>query len=140
MPEIILVDTNILIDTGRKIPEAVETLRLIEERATLAISAMTEMELVVGLRNKNELRALDDFLLRFQVLPLNEQISNNGIELLRRFNLSHGLLIPDALIAATAISMNLGFVTKNIRDYRFISELNLLPYPNPFAIENTESG
>jgi predicted nucleic acid-binding protein len=97
------------------------------------------MELLVGLRNKNDLRALDDFLARFQIIPLHEQISSTAVDLLRRYNLSHGLLIPDALIAATAISMNLQFVTKNIRDYRFIQELKLLPYPKPFVPQEPKS-
>jgi hypothetical protein len=43
--------------------------------------------------------------------------------------LSHGLLIADALIAATAIALNLPLLSKNQRDYRFIEGLNLLSYP-----------
>lgn len=121
--ETILVDTDILIDAGRNSSDALEILAQIELRATLAISAITEMELVVGLRNKNEMKALDNFLLRFQSIAM---------DLLRHYNLSHGLLVPDALIAATAISMNLALITKNIRDYRFIKELRVLPYPNLF--------
>jgi len=48
---------------------------------------------------------------------------------LRSYRLSHGLVIPDSLIAATAIVLNYPFITKNQRDYRFIQGLNLLPYP-----------
>jgi predicted nucleic acid-binding protein len=46
--------------------------------------------------------------------------------------MSQGLLIPDAFIAATAIFLRCSLVSKNQRDYRFIGELRLLPYPNPF--------
>jgi predicted nucleic acid-binding protein len=134
VPEIIVVDTDILIDAGRNITDAVTCLEQVEAHAVLAISAMSEMELIVGLRNKAESRALDNFLSRFQIIPLDEQISSIAIDLLRRYNLSHGLLIPDALIAATAISKKLSFVTKNVRDYRFIPGLDLLPYPQPFKI------
>ncbi|RIK44584.1 MAG: hypothetical protein DCC55_02120 [Chloroflexi bacterium] len=45
------------------------------------------------------------------------------------FLLSHGLLIPDALIAATAIVINEPLATKNHRDYRFITGLTLSAYP-----------
>jgi predicted nucleic acid-binding protein len=38
-------------------------------------------------------------------------------------------MIPDALIAATAMAMNQPFISKNQRDYRFISGLQLFPYP-----------
>jgi len=41
---------------------------------------------------------------------------------------SHGLLIPDALIASTALYLNMDLATKNQRDYRFIENLKLLPY------------
>ncbi|MEW6368905.1 MAG: hypothetical protein AB1714_30110 [Acidobacteriota bacterium] len=43
-----------------------------------------------------------------------------------------GLLIADALIAATAISTRSRFITKNQRDYRCMAGLALLPYPRPF--------
>ena len=139
MPEQIVIDTDIIIDALHGNTFAIDTLDQIEKRAIPTISVITEMELVVGLRNKNEIVALDNFLARFQIIPLEEQTSNKAVELLRRFRLSHGLLIQDALIAATASSMNFAFVTKNIRDFRFMSELNLLPYPNPFATQDKKS-
>jgi|GEM_PF-1936719 predicted nucleic acid-binding protein len=37
--------------------------------------------------------------------------------------------MPDAIIAATAIITDEEFITKNQRDYRFIRELHLIPYP-----------
>ena len=132
MPETIVIDTDILIDAGRKVSDAVACLEQIEQRARPAISAMSEMELIVGLRTKAELRALENFLSRFQIIPLNEQTSILATDLLRRYRLSHGLLIADAIIAATALSRNVSFITKNQRDYRFITGLNLLPYPKPF--------
>nr|MDQ2686882.1 PIN domain-containing protein [Armatimonadota bacterium] len=46
-----------------------------------------------------------------------------------RYRLSHGLLIPDALIAATALVHDIPLLTKNQRDFRFIAGLRLLPYP-----------
>lgn len=88
------------------------------------------MELISGCRSRGELRAVEQFLSRFQLVKLNEQISDIATELLRRHRLSHGLLIADALIAATAISLDRPFVSKNQRDYRFIAGLHLLPYPS----------
>ena len=49
-------------------------------------------------------------------------------DLLRQYRLSQGLLIPDALIASTALYLNMDLATKNQRDYRFIENLKLLPY------------
>jgi predicted nucleic acid-binding protein len=62
-------------------------------------------------------------------MPLNEQISDLAVDLLSRYRLSHGLLIPDALITATAMSANEQFATKNQRHYRFIEGLLLTSYP-----------
>jgi len=133
MSDWVIVDTDVLIDAGRDIGDAVTCLEQIEHQASLAISTVSEMELVIGCRNKAELRALDKFLARFQVVKLNEQTSDIAVDLLRRYRLSHGLLIADALIAATALSQGVPVVTKNERDYRFIAELRLLPYPQPFT-------
>ena len=133
MPDWVMVDTDVLIDAGRNIDDAVACLEQIESQAAMTISVVSEMELVVGCRNKTELRNLDRFLSRFRVVQLNEQTSDIANDLLRRYRLSHGLLIADALIAATALSQRIPFITKNERDYRFISGLNLLSYPQPFS-------
>ena len=69
------------------------------------------------------------------MLPISGPASRKAVALMRRYRLSHGLLIPDALIAATAIAEGVPLVTKNQRDYRFVETLDLLPYPEPFAKE-----
>jgi hypothetical protein len=124
-----IIDTDILIDAGRGIQQAVDCLKDIKSNSSLAISAITQMELMVGCRNKLELQKLDKFLKQFQVVKVNENITDHSIELLRRYRLSHGLLIADSLIAATALSLNLPLLSKNQRDYQFIKGLNLLAYP-----------
>lgn len=128
-----VLDTDVLIDTARGVAEAIACLQQVEERSILAISVITHVELLVGCRDKAETRALHEFLLRFRILKLNELISDTGMALLRRYRLSHGLLIPDALIAATALAQGYPLVSKNQRDYRFIEGLGLLPCPRPFS-------
>lgn len=123
-----IVDSDILIDTGRDIKEAIAYLEHLKKGSTLAISAVTQMELIVGCRNKNELRSMEKFLSLFEIIQLNEQISIVAVDLLRQYRLSHGLLIADALIAATAVFLQVPFVSKNQKDYRFIEGLDLLPY------------
>ena len=133
MAEAYLFDTDVLIDAGRGESEAVDALEQAAESAPLAVSTVTEMELIVGCRNKDELAALDQFLRRFDIVPVRPAISEQATALLRTFRLSHGLLIADALIAATAIVDDMPFISKNQRDYRFIDTLDLLPYPDPFS-------
>ena len=132
MAAVVFVDTDILIEVGRGINEAATCLQAIERQSPIAISVVTQMELIVGCRNKNELNALEHFLDRFAIVNINDSISQTAVDLLKRYRLSHGLLIAVALIAATAISEDGSLVSKNQRDYRFIEPLHLLSYPNPF--------
>lgn len=129
MTKQVIVDTDILIDAGRGVNEAITCLQRLENQSLLAVSAVTQMELLVGCRNKSELQQVEQFLNRFIALKLNERVSDIGIDLLRQYRLSHGLLIADSLIAATALAFDVEFITKNQRDYRFIGGLKLLSYP-----------
>lgn len=129
MKQKLLVDTDILIDVSREIPIAINRLQSEANNSILAISTITQMELIVGCRNKTELQNLEKFLRYYAIIKVNEFISDKAIELLSLYRLSHGLLIPDGLIAATAIVANIPLLRKNQKDYRFISELNLLSYP-----------
>ena len=126
-----LVDTDILIDAALDVRAAVDCLDTLENTSVLAVSVITQMELIVGCRNKAELRKMEQFLARFQIVPINEHISSTAVDLLLKFRLSHGLLIPDALIAATAIDLDVDFASKNQRDYRFVENIKLLDYPLP---------
>ncbi len=125
----VLVDTDILIDISRGDHTAIKFLEDLESHMDVAISVITQMELIVGSENKRELRIIEEFVSRFEILPLTELASEKAVALLRKYRLSHGLLIADAFIAATAIVNKMPLASKNQRDYRFISDLALLPYP-----------
>ncbi|MFN2453529.1 MAG: type II toxin-antitoxin system VapC family toxin [Pyrinomonadaceae bacterium] len=128
MADFTIIDTDILIDAGRGVSEAVACLQEIEQNSSMATSVVTQMELFVGCRNKTELQEVEKFLRRFQILKLIEPISDTAVELLRQYRLSHGLLIADALIASTALVFDAPLISKNQRDYRFIADLNLRAY------------
>ena len=124
----VITDTDILIDISHEVPEAVTCIQELGQHYILAISSVTEMELVIGCRNKKDLQILERFLKPFKIVNIDEHISNKAVDLLKQYNLSHGLLMADALIAATAIALDAPLISKNQRDYRFIAELDLLPY------------
>ena len=128
----ILIDSDILIDVARNVNGAVNCLQQVDQQFSAVVSSVTQMELIIGCRDKNELRSLDHFLERFQIINVSEQISETAIDLLKQYRLSHGLQIADALIAATAIVTDIQLISKNQRDYRFIEALRLLPYPEAF--------
>ncbi len=124
-----IVDTDILIDVARGVPEAIDCLQSIQAGSVFCISVVTQMELMVGCRNHIELQKLESFLKSSRVIQISQDISRKSVELLRNYRLSHGLLIADSLIAATALVMNIPLISKNQRDYKFMDELQLVPYP-----------
>ena len=124
----LLVDTDILIDVARGNDIALQFLNRAEQQGPLAVSIVTEMELIVGCRNRRELKSMDTFLKRFTVIPLTLEISTSASNLLRTYRLSHGLLIADALISATALVLGIRFASKNQKDFRFIDGLTLFPF------------
>ena len=125
----LLVDTDILIDIANNDIVAKNRIQQESQTKQLAISTITVMELTVGSRNKSEVRSLKHFLRQFQIVRINPKISDEAVNLIENYSLSHGLKIPDALIAATAIDYDIPLLSKNQRDYRFIAKLNLLSYP-----------
>jgi len=127
--ELLIIDTDILIDIGRNNKVAIERLKLEKDKYELAVSVITEMELVIGCRNKTELKYVEQFLEGFEILSLNLEISRKAVDLLKQYRLSHGLLIADSLIAAKAIIFNAALLTKNQKDFKFIKGLRFLKYP-----------
>lgn len=65
MTDWVLVDTDVLIDVGRSVAEAITCLQQIEQQASPTISVVTQMELMIGCRDKAELRTVERFLQRF---------------------------------------------------------------------------
>jgi predicted nucleic acid-binding protein len=82
--EFVLVDTEVLVDASRRVGEAIACLRQVERQALPAASTITHMELIVGCRDKAELRKMDRFLARFHLVRLNEQVADTAVDLLRR--------------------------------------------------------
>ena len=123
-----LVDTDILVDASRKDAKALAFLDSVTRHGGVAISVVSQMELMVGCRNRKEQAIVDGFLQRFEMVYLTDGISRRAVELLREYRLSHGLLIPDALIAATAIVLRVPLATKNTRHFGFMEDLELADY------------
>ena len=98
------------------------------ELDSIFLSAITKMELLLGARSKEDLAIITNKLNRFNIVLINEQITLKSFELLCTYKLSHGLSIPDCLIAATAIVSNFELYTYNTKDYQFIDQLRLYKY------------
>jgi len=58
-------------------------------------------------------------------IDISLPISRRAYQLIFHFSMSHGLVIPDAFIAATALEENLRLVTSNVRPFERIPGINL---------------
>lgn len=120
----ILLDTNVLIeilkgDTATR--TRVETIS-----GPVALSSISAMELFYGALNKAELRKLQRFIALFHIVHLSESISRRALALVSGYSKSHGLDIPDALIAASVLELQASLMTFNKKDFRFIPGLPLV--------------
>ena len=61
----------------------------------------------------------------YDVIQVDQLISEKAIELITNFNLSHGLQIPDAIIGATAIICKIPIYTYNLKDFSFMPTIDL---------------
>lgn len=119
-----LLDSTVLIDLSRGNVNAAEYINQ-ERRANtpLFVSVISAMELVVGCRNKEEVQKIQKLVGEFTLLHLSPTTSATAYELVLKFGKSHGLAIPDALIAATAVANNLELTSDNVRHFSMISKL-----------------
>ena len=119
-----VIDSNILIDAMNGIVDAVAFLEE-QQIAEIQISIVSAMELIAGCRNKIEMTELQRFFQKCTFLPITVSISQVAFQLMESFYLSHGLTLPDALIAATTIEHDLTLYTRNTRHFRMIPQLEI---------------
>jgi len=123
----ILCDSNVLIELFKGNKNTLETLKSIGSK-NIGISAVSLMELFFGARNKQELALIKDNLSMHHIFQINKNTSEIAVDLIYKYSKSHGLDIPDALIAATALDYQITLFTYNIKDFKFIENINLYRY------------
>ncbi len=116
-----LLDANILVGVFR----GESDLKLFVEGLNSTIDTTVYVELIQGAKNRAEVERIEAALLRFEIIHFDESISLRTIELVRTYSKSHGLMFGDAVIAATCIEKSLELITFNLKDFRFIKELNV---------------
>ncbi|RLD73989.1 MAG: type II toxin-antitoxin system VapC family toxin [Bacteroidetes bacterium] len=121
---LVVCDTNILIEFYKGNSEIINNLQGIGSQ-NIALSSVTAAELIFGALNKKELKNIKRDLDQLFVIPLNEKISKNFIDLMLEYTLSYNLDLPDALIASTAIIYDLELYTLNKKHFKYIDDLKL---------------
>lgn len=119
-----LVDTDVLIWYMRGNVRAAAALSRLDR---FAISAVTYMELLQGMRNKEEVRLLRAAFKAWNapILSIDEEISGKAVFYVEQYFLSHSLRLADALIGATATMNGLTLLTGNQKHYRILPDLVL---------------
>lgn len=125
MAERCLIDTDVIVEYLRGGPEAVRFLEGLE--GEWQVSAITVAELFSGVKGAEEDQALEQFLLAFEVLPVDGDLAKRGGLYRRDYRSSHGTGLADALIAASAELGGAELVTFNQRHYPMVGNVRV-PY------------
>ncbi|HMS40218.1 MAG TPA: PIN domain-containing protein [Pyrinomonadaceae bacterium] len=81
------------------------------------------IECLQGSKSNQEKRIVKKVLDNFPLLPITPRTSERARKLIDKYSNTHGLLLADALIAATALENDLTVLTYNVGDFQFIADL-----------------
>lgn len=112
-----LVDTDVLIQVLRGMSDASTKLqRRFEQGARVAYSPVSRAEVYAGMRPAE--RADTDMLFSLmECVPVTDAIGSLGGHFLSQFSRSHGVSLPGALIAATAVELDAELWTLNRKHF-----------------------
>ena len=119
-----IVDTDVLIWYSRGYQSAKDLLHSFDR---FSLSVVTYMEIVQGVRNKQELNAFQKALgiLNARIIQIDELISTKAMFYVEQYALSHSMELADALIGASAVSRQLPLVTGNEKHYKHLPEIEI---------------
>ncbi|QTX05999.1 type II toxin-antitoxin system VapC family toxin [Agromyces archimandritae] len=113
----ILVDTSVLIDVLRGIPEAAGVLRDARADGPLHASEITRLEVLAGMRPREE-AATRELLDVLNWRPVDDRIAEVAGELGRAWLPGNrGIDSADLAIAATAIVLDARLFTRNVKHF-----------------------
>lgn len=117
-----ILDTDVLIWylRGNERAKAV-----VENAVPFSISVVTYMELVQGMKSKDEFRIFQKQLQRWhtEIIQIDQSISSRAMFYVQEYALSHSMMLADALIAATAVQNNEILLTGNEKHYKFVPNI-----------------
>ena len=123
MTDYLLCDTCVIIDFMNGRSQVLN--ELIKTKKSLFINSIIEMELLQGARDKKELHIIESKLCAFRLLDMQQDILDLATQNIRCYRLSHNLALPDAIIAATATFYQISLFTYNLKDFRFLPDIQL---------------
>ncbi|MBI3359069.1 MAG: type II toxin-antitoxin system VapC family toxin [Nitrospirae bacterium] len=116
-----VIDSDVLIDFLKGVPEAKKELALYSDRC---VSLISWMEIMSGTETPEEERQCRSFLMQFRVIEIGREIAEQAV----MFRRAHHLKLPDALILATAHHAGCILVTRNTKDFTSKTPGIRIPY------------
>lgn len=122
-----VIDTSVLIDHSRGVPEARDALRLAAMDGILHSSEIVRAEFLILARG-GELRQLESLLDAIVWHPVDRRVAERAGELGRAWLPSHnGIDAADFVIAATTLLLEARLLTRNVKHFPMIDGL-VAPY------------
>ena len=121
MAELILLDTDVLVDFFRGHSKAVAFVNAHSTR--IILSSIVVAELHAGVKADAEQAALENFVSLFRIVPVSAKIAQAGGLYKRDYGKSHGVGLADAILAATAEAENAELKTLNTKHYPMLKGL-----------------
>ena len=121
-----LLDTNVVLEfMGNKFPA----------KPHFFLSEIIDNEINISAINKIELlgfsfveQDLIDFVSFAEVYPIDDEIINKTIDVRKQYKIK----LPDAIVAATCIVNKYVLLTRNVKDFIHIADLNII---NPWDLQ-----
>ena len=117
-----IIDTDVLIWYLRGNEKAK---KVVEDAVPFSMSAITYMELIRGMNDKEEYRRFQKQMQRWNtdIIHIDNDISSRAVFYIQEYALSHAMYLADALIAATVVQMGETLLTANDKHYKFIPNI-----------------
>jgi len=119
----LIIDTDVLIWYLRGSEKAK---KVVESNIPFSISAVTYMELIQGMKNKEEFKIFQKQIKNWNIdiMQIDKEISSRAVFYIQEYSLSHSMMLADALIAATVVQTSETLLTANDKHYNYIPNID----------------
>ncbi len=132
-----IIDTDVIIWELRGNLKAKE---IIYKNIPFSISVVTYIELVQGMKNKQELNKFNKQISKWNVdiIQISNDISARAMIYAEEYFLSHSMELADSLIAATCINNSDILLTANDKHYKHIPNIQIVKFDPGGRFDRTE--
>jgi predicted nucleic acid-binding protein len=118
----LIIDTDVII---RYLRGNTKAKKVVEDNLPFSISVVTYMELIQGMRNKQEFKLFQKQMLKWntKIIQIDQEISSRAMFYIQEYSLSHSMMLADALIAANAVQNSEILLTANSKHYKYIPNI-----------------